>query len=191
MAEDIAEEEKEERGTSTIMVIVFLLVAALLAGGSGFAAGKVLFAPMIVSGEADAPVAADAAETEADDAHAAAGEGDAHGQDATSGVRGPDYSKLKVIALDPITTNIGSPADVWVRMELSMAVDAGEDGEGPDEATLEAVHADLLAYMRTTRLQALSMPSGFQHLVTDLETRAAMRTEGAVKRIFVKALLLE
>lgn len=194
MAEDIAEDEQEQKGTSTLMVIVFLLVAALLAGGTGFAAGKMLFAPMIVSdGDAKGPATekAEADETDADDGYGAGGEDGADGDDAAGGMRGPDFSALKVVSLDPITTNLGAPTDVWVRMELSLAVDPGEDGDGPDEATLEAVHADLLAYMRTTRLQALSMPSGFQHLVTDLETRAAMRTEGAVKRVFVKALLLE
>lgn len=192
MAEDIAEDEQEQKGTSTIMVIVFLLVAALLAGGTGFAAGKMLFAPMIVSdGDKEMPASATAEPGAATADAAQGGEDRADGDEPPAAMRGPDYSVLKVVSLDPITTNLGAPSDVWVRMELSLAVDPGEDGDGPDEVTLEAVHADLLAYMRTTRLQALSMPSGFQHLVTDLETRAAMRTEGAVKRVFVKALLLE
>lgn len=191
MAEDTAEDDTEQKSTSTVMVIVFLLVAALSAGGAGFAAGKVLFAPMIVADNQAEAVAGQ------DDEQAGSTTG-TDGQAANEGAdepapaaRGLDYSALTIVQLDPITTNIGAPSDVWVRMELSLAVDPGEGGDGPDPVALEAVHADLLAYMRTTRLQALSMPSGFQHLVTDLESRAALRTGGAVKRVFVKALLLE
>lgn len=191
MAEDIAEDDTEQKGTSTVMVIVFLLVAALLAGGAGFAAGKVLFAPMIVADSEPGPQRAAGDMQPVADA-GGEGDGDDGGTDEPSEpLRGLDYSALKIVQLDPITTNIGAPSDVWVRMELSLAVEPGKDGEGPAEAALEAVQADLLAYMRTTRLQALSMPSGFQHLVTDLESRAAMRTGGAVRRVFIKALLLE
>lgn len=186
MADDIAEDKNSSGKASPVTAIVLVLVAALVAGGSGFAAGSVLFAPMIASdGETTAPARAEA---EAGDYGA-----DAPGEDTDDqpAMRGLDYGKLEIVPLDPITTNIGVPSDVWVRMELSLAVDPGEGGSGLDPVIVEAIQADLLAYMRTTRLQALSLPSGFQHLVTDLESRAALRSEGAVKRVYVKALLLE
>ena len=194
MAEDIAEDARETGKTSPLMAAVFLLVAALVAGGSGFAAGTVLFAPMIAAdGEAATPAAAEAERADrAEDGRGAGGHGGDQGaEDAAAAMRGLDHSGLKIVPLDPITTNIGAPSEVWVRMELSLAVDPGEHGDGLDPATVEAIQADFLAYMRTTRLQALSMPSGFQHLVTDLESRAALRSRGAVRRVYVKALLLE
>lgn len=200
MADAIADDEpeEEEKGSSPIMAVVFILVAALLAGGVGFGVGKTLFAPMIAS--ADAP-AAEMAETQAADAADAAhgaddGHGaddDGHGMGAESSLRGLDFAKLDIVELDPITTNIGVPSDVWVRMELSLAMEIDEEAEeaGVDPVMIEAIHADFLAYMRTTRLQSLALPSGFQHMVTDLESRAALRSDGMVKRVFVKALLLE
>ena len=194
MAGDIAEDARETGKTSPLMAALFLLVAALVAGGSGFAAGTVLFAPMIA---ADGDVAATAAaETDGagqdEDGHGGQGHGDGQGAgDGAAAMRGLDLGRLKIVPLDPITTNIGVPSEVWVRMELSLAVDPDEHGDGLAPATIEAIQTDFLAYMRTTRLQALSMPSGFQHLVTDLESRAALRSQGAVRRVYVKALLLE
>jgi len=190
------EPEEEEKGSSPIMAVVFILVAALLAGGVGFGVGKTLFAPMIIS--PDTP-AAEMAETQAadagDDAHGAddghGADGEGYDADSETSLRGLDFAKLEVLELDPITTNIGVPSDVWVRMELSLAIEPREDEEGVDPVMIEAIHADFLAYMRTTRLQSLALPSGFQHMVTDLESRAALRSDGMVKRVFVKALLLE
>lgn len=192
MADDADDEEEQgPKGSSPIMAIVFLLVAGLLAGGTGFAAGSMMFAPMIEAG-ADTTMP-DAAPDEMAKSDAKDGQGkDAKDDTADEApIRGLDYNKLTVVELDPITTNIAVPSEVWVRMELSLAVDPGEEGEEPDAAMLEAIQADLLAYLRTTRLQSLSMPSGFQHLVSDLESRAAIRSDGAVKRVFVRALLLE
>jgi flagellar FliL protein len=193
------DQEEEEKGSSPIMAVVFILVAALLAGGVGFGVGKTLFAPMVTGAEASADEMAKAPDTDADkgddhstdDGHGAHDDG--HGTADETSLRGLDFAKLDVLELDPITTNIGVPSDVWVRMELSLAIEPkGEEAEeGIDPVMIEAIHADFLAYMRTTRLQSLALPSGFQHMVTDLESRAALRSDGMVKRVFVKALLLE
>ncbi|WP_306048795.1 flagellar basal body-associated FliL family protein [Oceaniradius stylonematis] len=198
MADAIADDEpeEEEKGSSPLMAVVFILVAALLAGGVGFGVGQTLFAPMIAG--ADAPVAQETgprAPNAADGGHGSddgyGADEDGHGADSETSLRGLDFASLEVLELEPITTNIGVPSDVWVRMELSLAIEPVDEEEAIDPVMIEAIHADFLAYMRTTRLQSLALPSGFQHMVTDLESRAALRSGGIVKRVFVKALLLE
>lgn len=191
MADESADDELEAKRTSPIMVIVFMLVATLIAGGAGFGAGQMLFAPMIAAGPTEAEMPAmkgDQAGKDSDHAH---DDKDGKRADANETVRGLDYGKLAIIDLDPITTNIGAPQDVWARMELSVAAEKSETGDVPEPALIEAVQADFLAYMRTVRLRSVSLPSGFQHLVTDLERLAAARSDGQIKRVFVKALLLE
>ena len=97
-----------------------------------------------------------------------------------------DYSALTVIDLDPITVNLAAPSDVWARAELSIAV-----AEEIDDVLIAEIENDMLAYLRTVRLRSVALPSGFQHLVTDLQDRAALRSEGRVKRVFIRALVLE
>lgn len=167
-----------------MLAIVFVIVAALVAGGAGFGAGKVLFAPMV-----PAPVAV-AADDYGDAAEAEDGDyASDKAKDKTGGdlqVPVDDLSKLKIVDLEPITTNLAAPDQTWVRAEFSLGV----DGEA-DEAVIEQIQSDVLAYLRTVRLQSVSHPSGFQHMLVDIQDRAALRSEGAVKRVFVRALLFE
>ena len=184
MAADIDEDEGvEEKRSSPLMTIIVLVVAALIAGGAGFGAGKALFAPMIAAGPTEAkPAMAKDGDDHGGADHAENAEADA----GPIAMRGTDFAAWTIVDLDPITTNLAAPSEVWVRAELSMAV----EGE-PDPVLAEEIQADALAYLRTVRLQSVSVPSGFQHLVADLEDRARLRSDGQVKRVFVKALLLE
>ena len=191
MADESADEKQESKGTSPMMVIVFMLVATLIAGGAGFGAGQMLFAPMIAAGPAETGMPATTGDQAGKDSDHAHDDKDGDHAGADEAVRGLDYGKLTVVDLDPITTNIGAPQEIWVRMELSVAAEKDESGVAPEPALIEAVQADFLAYMRTVRLRSISLPSGFQHLVTDLERLAAARSDGQIKRVFVKALLLE
>ena len=86
----------------------------------------------------------------------------------------------------PITTNLAAPADVWVRMELSLVYDA----EPPPDMS-ETVHQDLLAYLRTLKMYQVEGASGYQHLKADLQERAAIRSDGHVKDVLIRTLLFE
>ncbi|MCR4264793.1 flagellar basal body-associated FliL family protein [Nitratireductor sp. ZSWI3] len=91
-----------------------------------------------------------------------------------------------ILEIDPITTNLAEPSEIWVRAELSLVF----DGE-PDPVVAAAVHQDLFAYIRTVRLRQVETASGFQHLRSDLEERARIRSDGAVKAILLRTLLFE
>lgn len=91
-----------------------------------------------------------------------------------------------IVHIDPITTNLGSPVDMWIRLELSL-VFAGE----PDVAMAELIHQDLLAYMRTVKVHQIQGASGFQHLKSDLAERAQLRSEGLVRDVLIRTMLVE
>ncbi len=90
-----------------------------------------------------------------------------------------------LVALAPITTNIASPADTWIRMEVSVVYD------GPQPAAMsEDIHQDLLALVRTLKMHQIEGASGYQHLKADLEERASIRSQGHAKQIH-QTLLVE
>ncbi|TPM97769.1 flagellar basal body-associated FliL family protein [Mesorhizobium sp. B2-1-3A] len=91
-----------------------------------------------------------------------------------------------LVALAPITTNMASPSDTWIRMEVSVVYDA------PQPPTMtEDIHQDLLAFVRTLKMHQIEGASGYQHLKADLEERASIRSQGHAKQILIRTLLLE
>lgn len=94
--------------------------------------------------------------------------------------------QMGVVYLEPITTNLAGPGGNWVRIELALVF------EGPsDLLTAQTVHQDILAYMRTVKMHQVEGASGFQHLRSDLEERAAIRSGGKVSGILIRTLLFE
>lgn len=91
-----------------------------------------------------------------------------------------------LVALAPITTNLAAPESVWVRMDASLVLDEPQPPE-----LVQAVHQDLLALLRTTKLHQVEGASGYQHLKADLQERAAIRSDGHVKDILIRTLLFE
>lgn len=153
---------QQQKGPSFIVQIAVLLALTGAAVGAGWFAGQHLNATQ--GGLASSRTAVE--EEEADDVPAA------------------DYGSI--LALPAIMTNLAGPGDVWVRMELALVFDGGTDS-----ALAEFVHQDVMAYMRTVKLGQVEGPSGFQHLKSDLEERARIRTDGRVKSILIRTLLFE
>lgn len=91
-----------------------------------------------------------------------------------------------LVALAPITTNIASPADTWIRMEVSVVYDAPQP-----PAMAEDIQQDLLAFVRTLKMHQIEGASGYQHLKADLDERASIRSQGHVKQVLIRTLLLE
>lgn len=95
-------------------------------------------------------------------------------------------SRLGIVHLDPITTNLAGPTDIWVRLELALIFDGK-----PDLIMAQNVQQDILAYLRTVKFHQVEGASGFQHLRSDIEERAAIRSEGKIKGVLIRTLLFE
>lgn len=94
--------------------------------------------------------------------------------------------ELHIFRLEAINTNLADPVDIWARMELALVFD-----DTPDPVLAEQIHQDFVAYLRTVKARQIQGASGFQHLKTDLEERARIRSDGRVKQVLVRTLLFE
>ncbi len=91
-----------------------------------------------------------------------------------------------VVLLQPLTTNLTYPADKWIRLEVSLIF-----RDKPDVATAEAIHQDLMAYLRTLSLQEIEGARGFEHLRNDLQERARLRSKGRVTTLLIRTFVVE
>lgn len=154
-------------GPSLVIQIGLLLAMTLAAAGMGWVSGG--FLPGGKSGAGD---------------HAPAADGHG-GKDAGSHGNYAAHSET-IIQLGPITTNIASPSDTWVRMEVSIVLDEPQAEDLP-----VIIQQDLLAYLRTVKMHEIEGASGFRHLKKSLEERAAIRSDGHVKQVLIGTLLFE
>jgi flagellar FliL protein len=94
-----------------------------------------------------------------------------------------------IFDLPPIVTNLGSPAEMWVRLETSMIFDSSTVKH--PEALAAEIANDLLAYLRTVAVTQIQGPIGLQNLRQDLNERASIRSSGAVKELVIKTLVIQ
>jgi flagellar protein FliL len=165
----VAGEPPPARGGPSLVVQIGLLVAmTLAAAGMGWVSGGFL-----TGGNSGS------------EAHGAAAGG--HGGAKNEGGHGDGATAANtVIDLPAITTNIASPSDVWVRMEVSIVLDEPQPADLPG-----IILQDLLAYIRTVKMHEIEGASGFRHLKENLEERAAVRSDGRVRQVLIRTLLFE
>jgi flagellar FliL protein len=173
------EEPQEGEGTKKksglVALLIPLVVLTAVGGGGGWVIGNML-APQVKQAE-DAAKAAE---------EAAAGE---HGGEAKKEEEGlPKISTEAngVVALEPITTNLAYPSENWIRLEVALMFNGP-----PDVQVAEAVHQDIMAYLRTVSLQQVEGPRGFQYLKDDLQERVDLRSEGRVSKVMFRTLVIE
>jgi len=184
MASTIEHQEEGKKSPSMVMMLVAYAIITLVAGGAGFGVSATMLKPASMASTTET-AGEKAPAKEAAHASAAAGHGAESGQ-AEAEEHGGATQKLSIVDLPSITTNLVDPTDAWIRMELSLVF------EGDSDTMLaQDVHQDIIAYVHTMKLYNLRGGSGYQHLIEDLEERAAIRTEGRVKRVLVRSLILE
>ena len=166
-------------GPSMIVQIAVLLVMTGAAIGIGWFSGSYL------NGTVSHDAAAAESEPAKVDTHGveAGGHGDAKGEHGEEKKAGNPL----LLDLPPIMTSIAAPSDIWLRVELSVIFD-----EPPtDPGMADAIHQDLLAFVRTVKMHQIEGASGFQHLKADLGERASIRSGGHAREILIRTLLFE
>jgi len=162
------QEEETRKGPSLIVQAAALLVVTALAAGMGWYTGGYLEARY-------------AQQEKPDDADQSPGN-----KRPAEHASGEAAASSNVVTLDPITTNLADPSDVWVRLELAVVLESGAD-----PALAQEIHQDLFAFMRTVKLKQIESASGFQHLKADLLERARIRSEGRVEKVLFMTFLYE
>ncbi|MEF0942024.1 flagellar basal body-associated FliL family protein [Rhizobium sp. BR 362] len=160
-----ADTSEKSKGSPLIMMIVGLVVLTVLGGGGGWFLGT-LVAPKIKTATAVVQAAAQAPTGEKQAAAAAEANG--------------------IIQLDPITTNLAYPSQNWIRLEIALMFKGK-----PDAQLAEAIHQDILAYVRTVSLQQVEGPRGFQYLRDDIQERVDLRSEGRVSKVMFRTFVIE
>ena len=94
-----------------------------------------------------------------------------------------------LVDLPPIVTNIGSPAEVWVRVEASIVFN-GTASDRPELIAAE-IATDELAYLRTLAMAQIEGPVGLETVRQDLAERAVVRSKGKVSEFILKTLVLQ
>ena len=96
---------------------------------------------------------------------------------------------ISLIDLPAVVTNLAQPTDVWVRLEATLLF----EGKTPPraEALAGEISGDILAYLRTETLAQIQGVAGLQHLRQDLSERAATRSDGRVRELIIKALVVQ
>jgi flagellar protein FliL len=161
----------KKTGPSIIIQVAILAMMTVAAIGIGWLSGSYL----------NSTTKHDESTTTASEP-AAKGQGEATGGEERDKVKGP-----QVLDLAPITTNLAAPSDTWVRLDLSIRLDAPTE-----DATLDdTIQQDLLAFIRTVKLHQIEGASGFQHLKADLAERASIRSNGLVNAVYIRTLIFE
>lgn len=98
----------------------------------------------------------------------------------------PDSS---VYDLPAIVTNLGTPQDTWIRLEASFIYDP-KAMPHPD-ALGNQIADDILAFLRTDSLTQIQGIAGLQNLRLDINERAAIRSNGVVKELVIRNLVIQ
>ncbi|MCG6122845.1 MAG: flagellar basal body-associated FliL family protein [Microvirga sp.] len=91
--------------------------------------------------------------------------------------------------LSPVVTNLRSPSDVWIRVDLALVMEEPDEGARSRLAT--EIAADALSYLRTLDLAQIEGASGLLFLREDLTDRAAARSQGAVREVVLESLVVQ
>ena len=157
----VDEAQPPKTGPSLVVQLAMLAAMTVAALGAGWLSGSYLK-------RTEAPAKPAAAKTE------------------TAEKSGVIADGMTLVDLQPITTNLAAPGDVWVRLDASLVLD-----EPQPEQTVQAIHQDLLAFIRTVKLHQVEGASGYQHLRADLKERAQIRSQGHVKDVLIRTLVFE
>ncbi|AQS40953.1 MAG: Flagellar basal body-associated protein FliL [Candidatus Tokpelaia hoelldobleri] len=165
MAADKTSGDKKQGGSDTGGLVIALVILTVLAGGGGwFAGAKLGLFSAVPAGRVNAADKENVAQEQ------------------------PLAGNNSVIVLQPITTNLASPATTWVRLETSLVATSGEK-ISPELAA--EISNDFLAYMRAVPFSMLKGPTGLMYLREDLLDRARVRSKGRIAHVIISGLVVE
>jgi flagellar protein FliL len=171
-----AEKKKKEEVVSAskpsiMSVIIPVLLLTLIAAGGGFAVATLL------SGKPAAEAATTPLEGEVAKSEGAVTETE---HQENGGV---------IRQLAPIITNLASPKDTWMRIEVSLVISP----EAQAEQDIIAVQSSdkILTMLRTVSLAQIEGPSGFLHLKEDINDLLRESSENKIRQVLINSMVVE
>jgi len=173
---------------SLMTTIIVVLLLSLMGAGIGFAVGVFLQpGKEVVDNSAPSPEVANAKP----DAGVKVEEGTENGDTAeeSSGEDDTVDANFKIFAIPPVVTTLAAPEGKWIRLEGSILAKPG--GDKPPELLAEQAGEQILAYLRTVRLEQLQGPSGLLALRDDLNETVRSLSNDQVHAVLIHQLLIE
>lgn len=167
---------------STILALLIITGLGVGAGGLfGIQAAQKLGAP---AKPANAPANPAPAGHGSDKSHDKPAKKE-HGKEAKD-AKGEKPFGPRLVILPNIVTNLAYPERMWIRLDAAAVI----EDENPDK--LAAMLAeDILAYLRTVKLEQIQGGSGYQYLREDLDERVRLRGQGKVRDFILQSFILE
>jgi hypothetical protein len=102
----------------------------------------------------------------------------------------PDkLAEMIVTPMDPIITNIKSPAKIWVRLEGSIMSRTNSEVT-PEILAAQTAH-QVLSYLRTLEIGQFEGSVGLLHINEDINDIAKTISDGTVRQILITGLIVE
>lgn len=188
-----AKSQTTEQGKSpgTAAQIAVLVAMTLFAAGAGWGVSMFLDSlasnhPAVESSKDAAPGTKEQGSAEHGPAEPDASGHEQAGDASTEDEKADRITNLVSVDLQPIITNLASPAETWIRLELTVQFNGT-----PADDVVQQINQDLLAFVRTLKLEHVSGPSGYLHLKSDLTDIAAIRSQGLARAILIRVMLFE
>lgn len=182
-------------GKSGLMAMaIVVLLLSLMGAGTGFAVGVLLQPSKDIGKDTAKPASTTPAAETGKQAHSegtAEGKPDAPAEDAGAEDAGEEAfdADVKIIPIPPVLTTLAAPQGKWIRLEASILAKSG--GQRSPELLAEQTGEQVLAYLRTVRLDQLEGPSGLLTLRDDLNETVRSLSQGEVRAILIHGLLVE
>lgn len=160
---------------SLVSSIVPILLVTIVAGGGGFLQGTMF---RNISSNPLEPVKPGAT----------ASEGDQIRSDGAK-TEVPASKTAIVRSLTPIISNLGTPSDTWMRLELSLLMDQAAQSE-QDIVAVKAADS-VVNYLRTVELKKIEGPSGFLHFREDLSDMLVAEFAGKITGVLIGSMVVE
>jgi flagellar protein FliL len=200
--------EKSRKDKSAMVFIVVALLLTLVGAGTGLTVGSLILSPAeIEAGEKEQLAAIDTpSETEGGKAKKPEGAILATDHEKPDAVHGGDeeaasadeefvdddaidVSALRAVPFPPVLTTLAEPRGKWIRIEGSVLI-SNNSRESP-ELLAEKAGEQILAYLRTVRLDQIEGPSGLLGLRDDLNEMVKVLSDGDAKAVLIHGMIVE
>ena len=165
---DAIEGPAPKKKSALLVTIAAVAVVTVIAGAGGWFLGQMLSPVVNVPKKAEPPPA-ETTSKKPDD-----------------GLPMLSADETGVTQLEPILTNLAYPSDKWVRLDVALMFK-----DKPDPKVAEAIHQDIMLYLRTVTLQQIEGPRGFQYLKEDLQDRADLISDGKISKILFRTFVIQ
>ncbi len=170
---------------ATAMVVLLL---TLIGAGVGFSVGIFMGDPEATTNPGTVEDGSAEKTVESSDSKEPGPEGEAASDDMQES-EGLSPDELTLAPLPPVLTSLAEPKGKWIRLEGSIMI--SKASKKRPELLAEESGEQILAYLRTVRLNQLESPSGILGLRDDLDETVQTLSGGDVRGVLIHGLVVE